>query len=115
VACAFQILGDHEEGGRRQGGGHGLAHVDVAGDDGAAGGRDDGGVVEVDLGLGQRRAGLRLRSQRRLHAGRGRVGDEMDAVQQQHVLVVAPRRGPKPRDECVLTAGDGGHAPAAEG
>ena len=49
------------------------------------------------------------------HTGGDGVGDDMHAVQQQHVLVVAPRRGPKPRDDRVLTAGDRGHASAPEG
>src|SRR5262249_23231278 len=47
----LQVLGDGEQRGRLQRGGHRLADVDVARDDDTVDGGDDVRVVEVDLGL----------------------------------------------------------------
>ncbi len=60
-----QVVGDGEEGRRRQRGGHRLAHVDVARDDDALDRRLDGGVAQVGLhalqgGPGRRASGAVL-------------------------------------------------------
>ena len=69
-----QVLGDDEEGRRRQRGGHRLAHVDVARDDHAVGRREDVGVGEVDLGRVERGPRLRHLPLGGLHPGHQGVG-----------------------------------------
>ena len=77
-----EIFGDREERRRLQRGRDGLADVDAARDDRAVGGRNDRGVVEVDLRLMQ--VGVRLRQPPcgdRRPAPSARVGGRLGGVE----------------------------------